>query len=655
MSFFSNYIQKENEIILKLINVLTNLSDINYSDLLNSIYFLVEANEHNFLILIKTINDIITFKPNKYALFIKFLTDIHNKHFYKDDFVKIIFNFVYGEGEINFVKLKFLILLYENKLFDGKYILNYVDEYMGTQTYFCSLLFLIFYEEFITYNEDEKNLLKEFADELFTKNYDNPLTKKIILKGKDLLYDNIHSFRTLIKYQSLEDNLNYVIFNDDVDVYTSKYLNRKTYYDNEFLFSNTIQTNLDIVPSYESDLCAYYGSINIFKILLVNNRVNRHDDLYKFALLGGNREIIQILFSDKEKGEIFSKYFVYAILGYNSVIVEWLKEEKTKFANIEEYLMESIKYNNVYGIKTLIDMGAKFKSNRTNILQESILYDNIYITIYLTEYNPEIFDAKDENGNTPLHNAVLFFRTNFIQFLLSFPLLEVNTRNNKKLTPYLLASKCDNVEALYLFMDNKQINLDSTIDGNNALMVSARYSAPKTFKYLMETQRYFFDTKNNDGGTLYDITLEYPCLEIWKLIYKDDIDRRFPSKKMNTLLHQSCIKNYPIGLKWLVENNADPNLFNNEYDTPLLICIKKNFYRCFEILLSYDRVDINICDTKGMTPLHHAIHLNRRNMIEDILRTRKVDMNIKDRHGVSIKDLCSSKSLNYLMDQIKHS
>lgn len=171
----------------------------------------------------------------------------------------------------------------------------------------------------------------------------------------------------------------------------------------------------------------------------------------------------------------------------------------------------------------------------------------------------------------------------------------------------------------------------------------------------METQRYFFDTKNNDGGTLYDITLEYPCLEIWKLIYKDDIDRRFPSKKMNTLLHQSCIKNYPIGLKWLVENNADPNLFNNEYDTPLLICIKKNFYRCFEILLSYDRVDINICDTKGMTPLHHAIHLNRRNMIEDILRTRKVDMNIKDRHGVSIKDLCSSKSLNYLMDQIKHS
>jgi len=90
--------------------------------------------------------------------------------------------------------------------------------------------------------------------------------------------------------------------------------------------------------------------------------------------------------------------------------------------------------------------------------------------------------------------------------------------------------------------------------------------------------------------------------------------------------------------------NSDINInhINHKGETVLLLCIKKNIFFTFKILLMNDKINVNICDAEDKTP---AMYLTEKGCCNELfeLQKRNCNYNYVNRDGQSVMSILISK------------
>ncbi|XP_014233513.2 ankyrin-3-like [Trichogramma pretiosum] len=276
-------------------------------------------------------------------------------------------------------------------------------------------------------------------------------------------------------------------------------------------------------------------------------------------------------------------------------------------------------------------------------------------------------DAQDNEGRTPLHEAIDKGNIKLVEILLRRG-ARLNLADNKKITPLHAICKRKN--------------------GDDGLL-KRFFEINDELNQLVEV-----DAKNEEGSTPLHLALSHGCKKMNQLLLQRHADPNLANAEGHTPLHVICQReeddvdlvkmlfemsdklNKPIQIdardkfgcaplhlalnggheqiaEWLLRRGADINLANVKGSTPLhMISAGKMDYAdflqtFFEISDEQRRpVKVDARDNEGKTPLHHAISHRHKKLFELLLR-RDVDPNVADNDGsTALHTICMADDDN---------
>ncbi|XP_076256107.1 transient receptor potential cation channel subfamily A member 1-like [Rhynchophorus ferrugineus] len=125
------------------------------------------------------------------------------------------------------------------------------------------------------------------------------------------------------------------------------------------------------------------------------------------------------------------------------------------------------------------------------------------------------------------------------------------------------------------------------------------------------------------------------CLEVMLKTKKISCSKVRKSDSGNTVLHVAAENGNSDCIETILCEDVNPNLTNNNCQTPLHLAVKTNSSRCVEVLLHKGKADPNLKDSNSKTALHAAVELvsdSRRDILNVLLRYG-ADVNATDLHG----------------------
>ncbi|OHT11874.1 hypothetical protein TRFO_18571 [Tritrichomonas foetus] len=303
------------------------------------------------------------------------------------------------------------------------------------------------------------------------------------------------------------------------------------------------------------------GSFNIFKFLFINDAIIKDDYSPRFAIAGGNYEIIHMI-EQKIPNSYNEISLCMAVRYHQNQILDYLHETLGINYNYES-LSASVRFNNLKAFTESV-FSLRENPNIRGIESETILYTCVnFGRIELLKFLCQI-DGIDINsksigvGWTPLHLATSYHSSEIIKFICSLIQHKTNNQNNDKIdtkmqdtvcnqsavqnvdvnakaenggiTPLHIAVKncdCDLVE-YFCSLDTIDVNAENNI-GYTPLHFAAQTSF-NAFKILCEHPSIDMNHSSKDGDTPLICAILFQNLEVVKfLCSRNDVD--FHKKK----------------------------------------------------------------------------------------------------------------------------
>lgn len=140
-----------------------------------------------------------------------------------------------------------------------------------------------------------------------------------------------------------------------------------------------------------------------------------------------------------------------------------------------------------------------------------------------------------------------------------------------------------------------------------------------------------FSNKNENGNSLlHDVITNHN----WKIVLKtykiieyfhlNDILLNSINMAGENVLHTACLNNKSEYIRPLISLGCDPNLQDNQGNTPLHIAVQENYERCIDSFLKQtsfvkSELNINLTNDNGLTPLHMAIRADNVSLTKKLL------------------------------------
>ena len=253
---------------------LLDLADDNFEDNLNATYRFINeiGTETYFQIFYRCIFS----RLSKTATYLTFMVNKLNK--YIQQFIHILmrnfrlFSFGHNYDDYNLGVVSYLLRYF----IENNYMQRSDDETFNYQVGWRTYTYQFFDFDDGSIHYDSTYYVYRHYDELTRNNYE--LHRKLVLNGK-----NQNPLFQIIEKDDLESLQKLIAFDPSIDVDTTI---ESCYYESRPLFQLNSFSLIEIA--------AFFGSINIFKFLIVNNAILRKDKLRMMALYGGNTEIIRI-------------------------------------------------------------------------------------------------------------------------------------------------------------------------------------------------------------------------------------------------------------------------------------------------------------------------------------------------------------------------
>uniref|UniRef100_A0ABD2WCP8 Uncharacterized protein n=1 Tax=Trichogramma kaykai TaxID=54128 RepID=A0ABD2WCP8_9HYME len=273
------------------------------------------------------------------------------------------------------------------------------------------------------------------------------------------------------------------------------------------------------------------------------------------------------------------------------------------------------------------------------------------------KYQPVQINAQNKWGDTPLHCitklpfALPDCKEKIFEFLLRLG-ADPNLANSQGSTPLHLICqrkyRGDDLAELF-FEINDDIDQTIQVDardkfGNTPLYVALYHSNNKVAEILLK-RGADSNLANADGWTpLHVMSERNRSIGLTKILFKLSKAKNWPvqvnarEKSGNTPLHSALSYNNHKVATLLLKNGADPNLANEDGETPLhIICMRSCDDDLLEIFFKIcndikQTVQVNAQDKLGRTSLHYALYYGHKKMTESLLR-RGSDPNVANEKG----------------------
>jgi len=276
-----------------------------------------------------------------------------------------------------------------------------------------------------------------------------------------------------------------------------------------------------------------------------------------------------------------------------------VKECIEKGANIELFdsqgntaIMFTVFYNKIENFKYLLSLNANI--NRINNDKESILHyavakNNLELVKIFCERKCNI-NTTNINGKTPLMFAVCSKR------------IAISDRLN--IIKILIESGAD--------MEIKDYEYQNT-----PLMCSI--DEPEIANYLLDLKANVH-TSNIIGDTPLLFAALFGDLQIFERIHKMGFDLNEQNLQGNRAINFAVGNNHINILKYLLDNNANVNVFDNQKESLLNICVLYDRYDMLKMILEKDSSSVNTYSINNRyTPLLYATLNNRLNFVKLLL------------------------------------
>ena len=498
--------------------------------------------------------------------------------------------------------------------------------------------------------QDSKNYKKEETQKnikLLTHQNTNIIDKKIINEQKKIYNGDINTKNVLRK----SDNNLCLFQNINFTNYTNKITKNKIKLENPIKNSKNIKTTLTMKKtvkkalSPEKDLSSYYTVTSKKYNNNLNNTKVDNEILYMPQYTKINFEEKNNKKTPEPEYKTERKIHTNKILSSNNI-------------------RKSIKRDRIINISDSEDNSVIINNEEENednqVISTSFpkLSSNPFFTL-----NNEKKKANKNNEN----KKTLFFSPNLIrkkgrciqQSHLYYNNKNINNNNNNKNSPSITKTVLsinssttqnsnDTINNINVYnLDNNKrkklndlnsynmnINIEGEID-NEKIINNQNNNGDENniiFKNLLNS------IKNEKKGKIIEILRKIKDMP--KNAYNLNIQDK---ENGNTALHYACLKNNNKIIQYLLEFNSDPNIKNNDRQTPLHIAAKEGYIEICKILIDKGAL-LNIYDSNKKTPIHYACENNYSELIKyfyDIFIEMDTDEKICD-------NLKNNKEINLL-------
>ena len=405
---------------------------------------------------------------------------------YEDRPLKLISD-VFGHEDFGyFNRINELI----ESLFNEKYdsyekeavISNLLNSYIAKEN--DASFYAHLFQHFVDFRPKERELFLDILDKLRT---DYPEKEKKLIKAAEFAELNLFQLvsKTDLFTSIYEPNtLEYYIKEDDIDSFQD-YLSEKMYSNLNY----PIRLETDQPPHFVAwdtrisllNLAAFYGSVKIFKYLLLNN-CETSDDTFSYAVAGGSMEIIRIC---DQKSFKFKNCLKASVQFHRRDIAEWIL---LNFDFEEVSLWDCINYHNYEAFLFFcinIKNHHETSFNGRTPLSLACERGHLCIVKYLIEKQGTRIEARDKYGMITIHVAASYGNLQIVKYLIEEQGIDKDYKDNFWRTPLHWAALEGHINVVKYLVEEQNASLTALNKRNETPMDDAqRHNQMETFNYL---------------------------------------------------------------------------------------------------------------------------------------------------------------------------
>jgi len=240
--------------------------------------------------------------------------------------------------------------------------------------------------------------------------------------------------------------------------------------------------------------------------------------------------------------------------------------------------------------------------------------------------NPELINARDKTGETPLHISLLQNQKETAAYLISEK-ANINIKNNNEQTPLFYAASKGHKEIAEMLLKRGADLKEKDKFGRIPLHYAAMEGKSELVKLFLTGS--IINLKDNGGLTPLNTAVLGKNIEATELLLKFEADPDIATEPYGySPLHYAVMNGSFDIAELLIKNGANVNIHNVWGTSPLHSTASSNRIKEAELLI-INGANPNIKDGNGKTPLHNASSRGHKEIIQFLLENN-ANINVKD-------------------------
>ena len=449
-----------------------------------------------------------------------------------------------------------------------------------------------------------------------------------------------------------------IIREDDIDTF-QEYVSQNNIRINGSINTGVYEScNLFAAETHEVtiiDYAAYYGSINIFKFLIMNGaRVTNSTKIS--AIVGGNLEIIHIL---EQENSAFNQFCLTIAIIYNqNDIFDYLiSNHGLEIAG--DSLKQCIKFSN-FSIFNIIFQDL-MKKHDINTIKRGLMegckrgalafVENILNNLPEININEEYSDRHSYLTSAAIPGNDLLFR-----YLCENYQADINIRCSFHQSSIHIAALNSNIGVLKYLIEERQFNInDKDSFGSTALHLAAKHKKLSVVKYLLTNKNINVNALDSDKCTALRYAVYQRNDEIAiALLNHPDINYNEKGPNNQNILHiASRINDLEIVKVVSQKENCNINQKGVLGYTALHWAAQEGYIDIIAYLTSLKGIDLNPRDKNNYTPLIKAAEMGKTECVKHLLSLEGVDVFAETAEGQTALSIAKRRGFKVCVQLIE--